>query len=47
MIKYLYTMEMLFKFLTKCNYGPKCNNLAIALKRAELEFLELHYLTPE
>lgn len=40
-------MEMLCEFLTKCNYSLKSNNLAIALKHPEVEFLELQYLTPE
>lgn len=40
-------MEIWCEFLTKCNNSLKCNNLAIALKHPEGEFVELQYLTPE
>lgn len=38
-------MEMFCEHLTKHNCNLKCNNLAIASKYPEVEFLELQYLT--
>lgn len=46
-IKYFYFIQMLSFILNIIDCGLECCSLSVAWEHSEIEFVEVHYLTPE